>query len=215
MARSWSCAQWYDELPRDMTVMRELSVLLTALCSSSKAAIIFSICACFPRPAESGWLLAPSQRAPAELVPAAHLPTDAVVPSPAGLLLRSQFFRYRLGLCAADTPGEAGEWLRGGWGFKNPAIKKTQELDERVDLADGSCKGARGADVSESLLSYTRSCFSVRKTTHTFWWDSTEWLVAMESLWHVQLWQEFYDYVCAFWRLTVSHRQQMCGCAVI
>lgn len=159
MAPSWSC----DKLPRDMTVMRELSVLLTALCSSSKAAIIFSICACFPRPAESGWLLAPSQRAPAELVPAAHLPTDAVVPSAAGLLLKSQFFRYRLGFCAADTSWEAGEWLRGGWGFRNPAIKKIQELDEHVGLADGSCKGARGADVSESLLSYTHSKFQREK----------------------------------------------------
>lgn len=136
--------------PRDMTVMRELSVLLTALCSSSKAVIIFSIWACFPR--ESGWLLTPSALIPAELVPGAHLATVAAVPSADGLLLRSQFFRYWLGFSAAETSGNAGEWLRWGWGFRNPVIKKIEELVDRLDLVDGS----RGADVSKSPFRFHR-----------------------------------------------------------
>lgn len=97
------------QLPLDMTVMRELSVLLTALCSSSKAVIISSIWACFPRLAESERVLALPILTPAELVPAAHLCMVAVVPSAAGLLLRIQFFRYWLGFSAADTSGDADE----------------------------------------------------------------------------------------------------------
>lgn len=152
MGQTWSSVSNMMQSPRDMTVMRELSVLLTALCSSSKAVIIFSIWACFPR--ESGWLLTPSALMPAELVPGAHLSTVAVVPSAAGLLLRRQFFRYWLGFSA--TSGNTGEWLRWGWGFRNPVIKKIEELDEHRDLVDGSCKASRGADVSKSPFQFHR-----------------------------------------------------------
>lgn len=142
------------QLPLDMMVMRELRVLLTALCSSSKAVIISSIWACFPRLAESGWVLGLPILVPAELVPAAHLCMVSVVPSAAGLLFRIQFFRYWLGFSAADISGDADEWLRWRWGLKNPAIKK-KELSDHLDLVAGSCKVACGPDISKSLLSDT------------------------------------------------------------
>lgn len=128
------CVRAITQLPLDMTVMRELSVLLTALCSSSRAVIISSIWARFPRPAESGWVLALPILTPAELVPAGHLCTAAVVPSTAGLLFSIQFFRYWLGFSAADTSGDAGGWLRWEWGLKNPAIAKNEKLKDHLEL---------------------------------------------------------------------------------
>lgn len=87
-----------------MMVIRELSVLLNVLCSSSRAVIIFSIWARLSGPAVPGLVL----NRPALIVPAVVLSMILVVLSiPAALVLRSQCFRYWLGFSAEDLSGMA------------------------------------------------------------------------------------------------------------
>lgn len=210
------CVRSITQLPLDITVMRELSVLLTALCSSSRAVIISSIWARFPRPAESGWVLALPILTPAELIPAGHLCTVAVVPSTAGLLFSIQFFRYWLGFSVADTSGDAGGWLRWEWGLKNPAITKNEKLIDHLQLRFVVLTEAKSLWVTqisgfgmgkmfsvgmfevvfESLTSLRVHSPPATTHAHTFWWDSTELLVAIEPLWHIQLWHKSFIFIC-------------------
>lgn len=82
-------------LPRDMMVIRELSVLLNVLCSSSRAEIIFSIWARLSGLAVPVLVLGRPALVPAVIVPVVVLSVILVVPSTlAALVLRSQYFRY-------------------------------------------------------------------------------------------------------------------------
>lgn len=91
-----------------MMVIRELSVLLNVLCSSSRAVIIFSIWARLSGPAVPGLVLNRPALMPAVIVPAVVLSMILVVLSiPAALVLRSQCFRYWLGFSAEDFSGTA------------------------------------------------------------------------------------------------------------
>lgn len=104
-------------LPRDMMVIRELSVLLNVLCSSSRAEIIFSIWARLSGLAVPVLVLGRPALVPAVIVPVVVLSVILVVPStPAALVLRSQYFRYWLGFSAEGFCGTAVAWVRPGRG---------------------------------------------------------------------------------------------------
>lgn len=91
--------------PRGMMVIRELSVLLNVLCSPSRAEIVFSKWARLPGPAVSGWT--PALR-PVVRVLVLAVSLILVVPAtPAAFVLRSQCFRYWLGVSAEDFSGAA------------------------------------------------------------------------------------------------------------
>lgn len=82
-----------------MMVIRELSVLLKVLCSSSRAVIIFSIWARLSGLVGSGLALSRPALSPAAIVPAAAL---SALPA---LVLRRQCFRYWLGFGGEDFSG--------------------------------------------------------------------------------------------------------------
>lgn len=121
--------------PRGMMVIRELSVLLNILCSSSRAEIIFSIWALLSGPAVLGFAL----NRPA-LMPAVPVVVPSVIleSTPAALVLRNQCFRYWLGFSAGDFSGTADAWARlgrGCGGFTKPGEKNSYigvELDDFV-----------------------------------------------------------------------------------
>lgn len=103
-------------LPRGTMVIRELSVLLNVLCSSSKAEIIFSTWARFSGLAVSGSVLNPAVM-PSAIVLVVVLSVILVVPStPAALVLRSQRFKYWLGFRAEGFSGTADAGVRLGRG---------------------------------------------------------------------------------------------------
>lgn len=79
-----------------MMVIRELRVLLNVLCSSSRAEIIFSI-----------WLRLSGPAVHPVLVPADPVVVLVAASPPAALALRSQRFRYWLGLEDFSGPGGA------------------------------------------------------------------------------------------------------------
>lgn len=80
-----------------MMVIRELSVLLKVLCSSSRAVIIFSIWARLSGLVGSGLALSRPALSPAAMVPA----LSALL----ALVLRRQCFRYWLGFGGEDFSG--------------------------------------------------------------------------------------------------------------
>lgn len=82
-----------------MMLIRELSVLLNVLCSSSRAVIIFSIWARLSGLVGSGSALSRPALSPAAIVPAAAL--SALL----ALVLRRQCFRYWIGFGGEDFSG--------------------------------------------------------------------------------------------------------------